>query len=179
MAWKSITHDEYEFGAKMLTWIETVRKAYGNPAWLPTEADLVKSALLERLRNGLDPLPEPPPVGMSCPWYALIEDPQPQFAGAGHFAPSPFFGDETKISVVQNVYAIVDREDDGALILRDCREPPTSYRFRLWLDPDWRSRDGRTTGGWFIQNTAFPKPDKADMSGQVRVGPPDLATTTP
>ena len=34
----------------------------------------MKSALLQRLLEGKEPLPEPPPKSMSYPWYSLVED---------------------------------------------------------------------------------------------------------
>ncbi len=36
--------------------------------------DAQHSALLERLLEGKDPLPEPPPKSFGYPWYHLIED---------------------------------------------------------------------------------------------------------
>ncbi len=67
-------------GLRVLKWIRTAVAAgygYGSPGWLPCEPDFSKSALFERLRSGKEPLAEPPPLGLSCPWYGLVEDPGP------------------------------------------------------------------------------------------------------
>lgn len=37
-------------------------------------ADIGHSALLRRLLDGKEPLPDPPPRSFSYPWYSLIED---------------------------------------------------------------------------------------------------------
>jgi hypothetical protein len=66
MTWKSITAEEMQICRQMRTWIETARRwrydAEHGPGWLPTDADISKSALLERLRNGREPLEYPPPL---------------------------------------------------------------------------------------------------------------------
>jgi hypothetical protein len=46
----------------------------GYPNEAPTPADAWHSALLGRLLAGKDPLPEPPPLAFSYPWYGLIEN---------------------------------------------------------------------------------------------------------
>lgn len=73
MTWKSIEDDELILCQQMVRWIETARK-YREPDWLPIYPDMMKSALFERIRSGLEPLEYPPPVGYSCPWYAVVED---------------------------------------------------------------------------------------------------------
>jgi hypothetical protein len=51
-------------------WLEVLAESnYG----MPTSSDVDHSALLHRLLEGKDPLPDPPPRSMSYPWYELIE----------------------------------------------------------------------------------------------------------
>ena len=75
---KRVTGLELSFARALVRWIETARKSgFGDPNWLPQEADVLKSTLLQRLYNGYEPLDEPPPLANSCPWYGVIEDPGP------------------------------------------------------------------------------------------------------
>ena len=48
MTWTSIRSEQLQLAQLVIKWIETVRapNAYNNPTWLPTEADIHKSALL-------------------------------------------------------------------------------------------------------------------------------------
>jgi hypothetical protein len=39
----------------------------------PSDADVDHSALLNRLLDGKAPLPEPPPLSFSYPWYELVD----------------------------------------------------------------------------------------------------------
>lgn len=148
------------FARAVVTWIRTASAAgYGWPNWLPCQPDFHKSALLERLRSGLDPLDEPPPLGLSCPWYALIEDPGPHYVmdawkddrvvGAGHWV------------ALQNVYEVVEERGERDFVVRDAGHD-TTYRFRLWHDPEWRHPSGRLApGGWFLRNLAFEEAGQA------------------
>ena len=142
-----------DFGRHVVRWIEVARTKYGAD-WLPSDADMSKSALLERLRSGLEPLPEPPPVGMACPWYAVVEDAGP------HYVFDVWFGNENDqffkaddAVILQHGYKIVERRGDKDFIIKDRSD--TSYRFRLWHDAEWKHPSGRIVGGWFMQNTAF------------------------
>jgi hypothetical protein len=58
-----------------LNWLE-IRERHGQDVGCANQlrADADHSALLGRLRRGLEPLPEPPPLAMSYPWYSLIEE---------------------------------------------------------------------------------------------------------
>lgn len=59
----------------LLRWLR-VREEAGHPfpqSLRQLEADIAHSALLTRLLEGKDPLPEPPPRAMAYPWYELIE----------------------------------------------------------------------------------------------------------
>lgn len=42
--------------------------------YIPAEPDWEHSALFERIRTGLTPLPYPPPTSGGQPWYAIIEE---------------------------------------------------------------------------------------------------------
>lgn len=58
-----------------LRWLE-IRERYGQDVGSAGQlyADADHSALLARLRAGKEPFPEPPPLAMSYPWYALLEN---------------------------------------------------------------------------------------------------------
>jgi hypothetical protein len=150
----------------VVTWIETARAAgYGGPDWLPSDADISKSALLERLRSGKAPLAEPPPLGMSCPWYALVEDAGPHYVfdvwrgGAGMIVK------ENVIVVLQTPFDIVEELGKDDYIVRDLTKN-TSYRFHLWFDKEWKRPSGQLArfdpGGWMIQNMTLGKTLAAD-----------------
>lgn len=161
MTWKSATHEEQVIFQQIMLWIRTAREAgkkYHHPHyaedWLPSDADFAKSALMERIRNGLQPMAEPPPVGYSCPWYAVVEDAGPHYIFDVTTEAAFLAADE--VHVAQNRFKIYERLGDREYIVGDCRG--TSYRFRLWYDPEWTPRSvaqNPRKGGWFIQNVAF------------------------
>ena len=158
MVWKSVTADEQTLFRQIMLWIRTVRQTgqkYGlsqySEVWLPSDIDLLKSALLERIRSGLAPLDEPPPVGYACPWYALVEDAGPHYVSDVH---SAGMSDGHTLFVCQNPFTVYERRGDHDLIVGDARG--TSYRFRLWLDPEWtHPSDRMPKGGWLMQNLVF------------------------
>lgn len=164
MAWNGVSGDEFACAQAVVTWISTARAAgYGGPDWLPTEADIHKSALFERLRSGKDPLPFPPPIGLACPWYAVVEDPNPHHVGALNGMMGPWFGGDARwgdlipdgyVSVLQNTYKIVSRAGEEDYIVRDCHCGLTPYRWRLWLDREWRHPTRPGNGGWFLQRVS-------------------------
>lgn len=164
MTWTQISEAEMAMARHVVTWIRTARAAgYGGPDWLPNDVDCHKSALLERLRSGKDPLPEPPPLGMACPWYALIEDAGPHYVfdvWRGD-ASSQFVPRDTLVAL-QSLYKIETEKSETDFIVRDARHE-TSYRFRLWYNPEWihpSNRLGR--GGWFMQNVALAAPQSTE-----------------
>ena len=162
MSWAPVSTEQHELFEQIMLWIRTARAAgkqyalisYGSD-WLPSTADFAKSALFERIRSGLAPLDEPPPVGFACPWYAVVEDAGPHWLM--EVTPSSFPGEEEMLVINQNGFRIYDRLGDQEFIVGDRRG--TSYRFRVWFDADWRhptlSDHPRFQGGWFIQNTAL------------------------
>jgi hypothetical protein len=157
MTWTPITLEQIEFGLQVSAWIEIARGQYG-PEWLPSHADFCKSALLERLRSGKDALSEPPPLGYSCPWYALIEDPGPHYLHEVEMSlheKFPTIYAKTDIFIMQNSYSI-ESMGEKFWIVKDGRHD-TSYRFRLWFDSNWKHPNGRINGGWFIRNIALEK----------------------
>lgn len=153
MTWTPITQPEMDMCRHMVTWIKTVREAggvYGRD-WLPSDADMSKSALLERLRSGKQPLAEAPPLGYSCPWYAVVEDPGP------HYVFDAWRGQNDDMVVLQSTYEITEMRGEQDFVIRD-KWRNTSYRFRLWFDPEWEHPSKRLAkGGWFMQNTSFTK----------------------
>ena len=174
MTWNTAGTDEVAVAEAVILWIRTARDAGHGEGWLPTAADIRKSALFERLRSGKQPLPFPPPLGMSCPWYALVEDPEPQFVGRMDGF-GPVFGTEGadlpgagRVSVMQSLYDIVERRSDTDMVVRDAMHGPGSpWTFRLWHDPDWKlppiaapgSRGALPPGGWFLRNMTFCVPE--------------------
>ena len=168
MAWTGLTEAEAKLAADMALWIRTARAAgYGGPDWVPDAADIAKSALFERIRSGKEPLPHPPPIGLACPWYAVVEDAGPHWVGDAtgphaplfHGDPGAFFVAEGQVAVLMNRYAVVERRGERDYVVRDAHHvPETPYRFRLWLDADWRhpsAYPGRPPGGWFMRNLEF------------------------
>lgn len=168
MTWKPISQEDVELCIKMRTWIEIARKSFNNPTWLPTDSDIYKSALLERLRNGLEPLAFPPPLGYSCPWYALIDDKQPHLIGDGSNIDHPNKLPRDRQSwnevcfdpwitgtvyIFQSTYDIVEQSSLEDYILKD-HVHDTAYRFRLYFDKDFRLNKAGLAynhGAWFIQ----------------------------
>lgn len=156
MTWTPITEAERNMARIVVTWIRTARgSSFGYPEdWLPSDADFGKSALLERLRSGKEPLEQPPPRGFSCPWYAIVEDPGPHYVGDDVW-PGEMAGIhlEKTMVVFQHPYAIVE-EAPTHFIVKDATRD-TSYRFKLWKDENWRHPSGKQVGGWFMQNVAL------------------------
>jgi hypothetical protein len=108
---------------------------------------------LERIRSGLQPLDEPPPVGYSCPWYALVEDAGPHYIF--DVSTDADWLEEDQVLAAQNRFTIYERCGEKDFIVGDIRG--TSYRFRLWFDKDWVHPTGfrEGEGGWFMQNVTF------------------------
>jgi hypothetical protein len=151
VTWSPITQAEMTMARHVVTWISTVRAAGGvyGADWLPSDADMSKSALLERLRSGKEPLAEAPPLGYSCPWYAVVEDPGP------HYVFDAWRGQNNEMVVLQSAYEIVEERSGYDMIVRD-KWKNTSYRFHLWYDAEWEHPSKRLAkGGWFMQNVAL------------------------
>ena len=173
MTWKQITQDEMELCTKMAWWIRVVRETGGQfygKDWLPSQADIGKSALFERIRSGREPLEFPPPLGYSCPWYGVVEDPGPHMVGNRIFEHVQFgiagneYFPENSVSILQNLYEIVKRLAKEAYLIKDLRHD-TPYRWKLWYDPEYdMSRFDNVAqkkpfppGAWFMQNVDFLK----------------------
>lgn len=181
MTWTPITKEQVEFGQQIVLWITTARDAgytpYGDVReWYPTGSDFSKSALLERIMSGKEPLKYPPPRGLACPWYAVVEDPGPHYVMDSVSQKLPdFMAEEFKkrgdtngyLIVLQSLYIIEQKRGEQDFIVRDGgRQVDTGYRFRVWFDPEWRHPSGWKPGegGWFIQNIDFT--DKAYKLGR-------------
>lgn len=174
MTWKLVTAEERTLFRQIMLWIRTVRETgakYGNPLygpdWLPSDSDFDKSALLERIRSGLQPMDEPPPVGFACPWYALVEDAGPHWVLDVRIDPT-MLGEELRDTAIinQNGFTIYERRGETEFVVGDRRG--TSYRFRLWYDAEWRHPSGvyrPNEGGWFMQNVAFASGMEARQGG--------------
>ena len=145
--------DPETLAGKIMLWVKTAAAAnpgaqaifYG-PGWLPTISDYWKSALFERIRSGKDPLPEPPPIGYSCPWYAVVEDESPH-----NLFSATVNETEGWANILQNRYWIVEHRAND-FIIKDGHYK-TSYRWRLWEDVEYihpRYPD-RPYPTWFMQ----------------------------
>lgn len=163
MTWTPITREQVEFGQQVVLWIKTARGTgsfgYGTD-WLPSIADFTKSALFERIRSGKKPLDNPPPRGMACPWYAVVEDAGPHYLFEVHTKCAAVLSkpdDGEPIIALQNAYVITSKRGESDFIVRDGHHrKDTGYRFRMWLDADWTHPSGHyPKGGWFMQNMDF------------------------
>jgi hypothetical protein len=145
----------------LLLWIRTARAAGyrrgrgPDHPWLPSDIDVVKSALFERIGSGKAPLPEPPPVSFACPWYALVEEPGPHFLGH-HMTVERVEGQDQDefVSFGYMSFRLIERRSDTEFVVCD-RYHDTSYRFRLRFVIDWLHPTTSKPGGWFLQNLAF------------------------
>lgn len=126
----------------------------------PSGADIDKSALLDRLLAGKEPLPSPPPTCMSYPWYAVVEEPGPhgcEVGGAvtlGALIGQPEPDGRARVVVNQAVW-IVEREVAGDELHVRWRDGQPLYR--LWRNPEhaaWEAAGrppGRYPWPWLIQ----------------------------
>lgn len=185
MTWNSTTEEEIKTAQRVVLWIKTARESgYGAEDWLPTYSDILKSALFERLRNGKEPLPFPPPRAMSCPWYAVVEDVGPHYIGNNdNYGPVSYGGGMTgekidlndmvvgdKVIIYQGIWKIEEKLGYRLFVISDDHHKiQTPYRFYLWYDPDWVLPNlnsdnpeviARYTGGWFLRNVDFGLQDK-------------------
>lgn len=173
MTWTPITRDQIEFGQQIVLWIKTARAAgYSSMGgdWLPSSADFSKSALLERIRSGKKPLKYPPPRGLACPWYAVVEDAGPHYAMDVSLEMHKFWAEQCAKSgdtneylfLMQNAYIIEKKRGEKDFIVRDGHHgTDTGYRFRVWFDAEWRHPSGwkPDEGGWFIRHVDFVDKD--------------------
>jgi hypothetical protein len=186
MTWTPVTQDDILTVQRIVLWIKTARAAgYGGPEWLPSPSDVSKSALYERIRSGKLPLEYPPPRALSCPWYAVVEDPGPHYVGSGNYAPvfskEPFFGaqipfqdvkiddlvlifqNEWRVESLHGVDGSVVEEDADYVTVKDAHHCETPYRFHLWYDPKWvvPHAPDQKPGGWFIKNADLVSKDQS------------------
>lgn len=185
MTWTSVPQENYKIYQEIKLWIDTARKAnpynpeslynpYHSESW-PSSVDFIKSALYERIRSGKGPLPEPPPVGFACPWYAIVEDEGPHLVSWNMNSytdvwfpndKNSIFKDhpdrEKMVVICQNIWFIEEKISDTEYIVKDGRHE-TSYRFRLWFDenhnhPQYDPNDTFfLPGAWLIRNVEFEK----------------------
>ena len=122
MEWNS---REAEVARAVRLWIKTVRETaspsvYGK-SWLPTEVDIVKSALLSRILSGKDPLPQAPPTAFSYPWYELIENgkaalPDWYVSGPYHGGKNSIFAEGDWLSIAQHPWKIREPMSNGWIL---------------------------------------------------------------
>jgi hypothetical protein len=103
MARDARTPDQEQVLNCVRRWLR-IRNAAGDPQLI---ADIDHSALLERLLDGQEPLPEPPPRAYSYPWYALIERGELQVDDVSDLA--------THIVICQHRWEIERRAEDGSI----------------------------------------------------------------
>ena len=107
-------------------WLEV-----GYPDKGPTPADAWHSALLQRLLDGKDPLPVPPPRAYSYPWYALIENGRSTGHLDIHLYPHgvPVLDDDRpRVTICQGIWDIVEDQGNDIYIVEWA---PTGLRCRL------------------------------------------------
>lgn len=95
----------------ILTWLEI---AEANGRCVPCSADSLRcaidhSSLLNRLLEGKEPLPDPPPRAMSYPWYSLIEN--------GKDYPYEVFFVEQEVVIEQMSWQILEKINDNQYIV--------------------------------------------------------------
>lgn len=118
-------------------WLRVRAEARGDKAGRLLAASLEvnadHSALLERLLEGRQPLPEPPPRAYSYPWYSLIED------GQG-YAMEVWRRDD--IDAIVGMPSVVVEQSRWDLVSENGAEdwtirwPGTSYTYRVRRNPD-------------------------------------------
>lgn len=119
-------------------WIQTFAKAQGVVPFLTGYPDWIKSRLFWRIRSGKKPLPYPPPTAFSCPWYELIEVPEP------HETADTVREYDGKLIVAQSRYEILGREDNKWIVGYG------PYRFKAWNGPITRQRYEDSPNGKII-----------------------------
>jgi hypothetical protein len=158
---RPLTDAEQVLGVRMLRWLRIRRTWAGwRDPLLPTDADIVKSALFERLRSGREPLDFPPPIGLDCPWYAVVEDPGPHRADTwGIEFEGRVWAGPGEVAILKNIYLILERvpeqtgnpqnPTDQVFTIQDKYPKDSPYRFRLWYEEeeDIRRPNKPETGG--------------------------------
>lgn len=109
--------------------------------------DVLKSALLQRIRSGRRPLPFPPPTRQGMPWHEVVESEQEFIVDAS------LIRDESELVVGVNVEACADwvvcevRRRDVELVVQHQGKGP---RYLLQIDPMF-SRLKRLSAEWTRQ----------------------------
>jgi hypothetical protein len=162
---KDLSTEESWLADRMLLWLRIRKQEWGlKHPLLPTMPDIRKSALFERLRSGREPLPTPPPLGLDCPWYAVVEDPGPHRADGWdmNFIPGNWAG-FSKIWILRNLYSIEESYGDRRYRITACGRPP--YEFWMWFEtnPLWQPGPRQTL-------TVKSTPDKVEYVAQIGEG---------
>jgi hypothetical protein len=174
MAYRSVTREEMRVRT-MVRWLD-IRAEWRPDLPAPTDADIAASALFERLMAGGEPLPYPPPLQFSRPWYAIVEDPEWQVVGhgaEGDGACLEFRSGPQRVIVAPGLqsrriasevmifgqnYSVVAQNGERDFVVRDGRND-TPYLFRLRWEPDHvggAARHGREArGAWLMRSMAF------------------------
>jgi len=143
----------------VFTWIRTARAA--GTGWmdrdstdldwfgLPTEADVLKSALLHRILGDpelgvapKDPLPEPPPTSYSYPWYELMDEGRGRAVGIEPWR-LDWMPELDGLSVNESRFSIVEHPESETWLLRSMR--------RVDVD-DYPDAD---VHGWVLSSSIF------------------------
>jgi hypothetical protein len=93
------------------TYLRILEKENNGKHFPPNHADIEHSALLNRLLDGKDALPEPPPRMFSYPNYELVETGiyYPHEAGESQSQPGKVFIDQS----IWNVVKVIPIENEG------------------------------------------------------------------
>ena len=130
------SHEE-RVAAVVVHWIDLVRRS-GNPryteTWLPSNADLCKSALLARLLEGKEAHPLPPPRCYSYPWHSLLDDGEARLNDQA--VSEPFVGSEDQGLDPGQLYVDVCR-DVWKVLSVGLDSDSTHYTLSYYGDDRW------------------------------------------
>jgi hypothetical protein len=126
-------------------WCRVQEDAGKKPASCFTQlaADFAHSALLTRMLDGKEPLPQPPPVSYSYPWYILMER-------TGTHRAEVHFREDGSAEVNQNPNWTVEQELDGGGYILSL----APYRIKVA-----KIEDDDSLGGWLIELLSGGAPD--------------------
>jgi hypothetical protein len=95
------------------------------------EADLKHSGLFERLMNNKEPLPNPPPLNHSYPWYDLIENGESEILEP-FMAPDDDSFFRGHLIIEQHPWKIVKKISDKEWLVPHERTPNEIWK--VWMD---------------------------------------------
>lgn len=143
----------------LIEWLR-IREREGVPfptSLLEFVTDIDHSALLQRLAKGKEPLPAPPPLSFSYPWYELMEQgyAEPIDVWVGDKTTNEMFGYRA-IVINQTPWKVVEQTSDEEYILTYGENSP-NYRLLVSGVSDRPGLDG-TDKVWRLEKIDSPHP---------------------